>query len=119
MIKYNNLFKLIFLNPRMIEHKTNNDFFGTFYEDKNGIFWIEERKIQERIEAMVTNGRGYIQLNNMLQTPYAENPFRDKADPSIFCYRRLEKDKFPTWKKDLDEGHPEYSKTYFDITVLK
>jgi hypothetical protein len=86
--------------------------------DPHGLFYVIPKTIAELIEASVTNGRGYINLASIFSAPYAENPMADKIDPEEFCVKRLHHDKFPNWREDLEEGHPEYSKVYIDIIKI-
>jgi len=94
--------------------------FGKIYQDKGGTFWIQEKNLQETIEAVVTRGRGYIDPKKMRQfnIPYAEHPKKEKIKPEIWCYRLLEHDKFMEFAEELREGHPEYSKIYFETINL-
>lgn len=95
-----------------------NSFFGNIYKDKEGTFSIVERNIQEIIEAVVTRGRGYEEKEG-LYVPFSENnSLKEKINPSVFCYRNLQIDKFPGFINDLSKGHPEYSKLYFNIIEL-
>lgn len=93
--------------------------FGKIYEDQKGNFWIKEKTIQEIIEANVTKGRGYVNLDNPFKIPYAENPLKDKINPKIFCFVNLQKDKFPGFMQNMKEGHPTYSKLYHNTIFLK
>jgi len=101
----------------LAEEKLGTSGFGDVYKDNRGLFFIVERTIQEIVEANVTNGRGYIP-RSFFDVPFAESPLKEKINPEIYCYRRLRLDKFPSWKQDVKEGHPEYSKLYHKTISL-
>lgn len=103
---------------RPVGRKIGESLIGEMYEDSQGTFFIKPRNLGEVLEARVTNGRGYITKKNFLDTPYAENPYKDRIDPSVFCLKRMNKNKFPDWKRDLEEGHPAYQKIYCSLISL-
>jgi hypothetical protein len=93
---------------------------GDIYLDQKGMFYCKELSLLELIEAMVTNGRGYIEAegNNWMEILYSENPKKEELNPEIFCYKNLEMNKFPNFLENLREGHPDYSKIYFEEIEL-
>ncbi|MBU2053329.1 MAG: hypothetical protein ABIJ14_02840 [Nanoarchaeota archaeon] len=95
---------------------------GVAYRDRKGnVFFMIPRSMQEIIESRVTNGRGYMNpedLKSRLNIPYAENPFKNNITPEIFCYRRMELPKFIGWNEDLRNGHPSYEKLIHTIISL-
>jgi hypothetical protein len=91
---------------------------GKVYQNSKGVFWVVSRLLSDIIEARVTNGRGYIDIENPLNAPYAENSHKKDIDPRKFCYKRLENSKFLGWEEDLAEGHPDYSCLYHQVIHL-
>jgi len=88
--------------------ETGNSVLGKIYEDKKGKFFLQERSLDELIEGIVTNGRGYIEIDkkNWSNIPYAEHPMKEKINPEIWCYRRMQTKSMWGFLDDLKEGHP-------------
>lgn len=93
---------------------------GEVYLDNQGTFLCVGHSLESLIEAIVTNGRGYIEFkkDDWMNIPYSENPKKDRINPKIFCYRNLQTNKFPGFIEDLRKGHPAYSKLYYENLEL-
>jgi len=94
---------------------------GDAYKDRKGnVFFMIPRSIEEIIEASVTNGRGYMNPEDLsrLEIPYAENPTKKHIRPETFCFRRMELSKFMGWREDLRNGHPPYGQLIHAVISL-
>ncbi len=98
--------------------KVGNSSLGIVYQNSKGPFFLSSRSLLEIIEARATNGKGYISHENIFETPYAEDSFKDKINPEVFCYVRTDLFKFPHWLEDVKEGHPDYGCVYHEVISL-
>ena len=101
--------------------KVGDSSFGKVYQDRKGnSFFMIPRSFKEIIEARVTNGRGYVtnKDKDYLNIPYSENPHKDKINPEIFCFRRMDISKYFGWNEDVKNGHPAYRKLIHNVISL-
>ncbi|MDP3986860.1 MAG: hypothetical protein Q8P81_01395 [Nanoarchaeota archaeon] len=75
---------------------------GDIYEDSHGSFFVDERTMAEVIEATVTNGIGFFRPG-------------EYGRSRISCYSP----KFPSFREDLAEGHPSYSKLCHQVVSIE
>ena len=114
------VFNVLFMTILPAGKVVANSSFGKVYQDSRGVFFPVFHSLLEVIEARATNGRGYIEINpeSIFDIPYAENPKQDTIIPETFCFRRMDHSKFPSWREDLEEGHPDYSSLYHEVISL-